>query len=242
MKHPQHFILTMIMAFIACQAMAQTGSEENQPMVKYTKKKTNSGFGLVFKGSTTGVGADLVYRFNDKLDFRLGFDTAKFSINDQISNDDFDLEINANLESGTLSALLNYYLGKRFFLTAGVMSNNFSTYAEGKLTDDYLWGDVTISKEDFGSIDFTVEPGSKIAPYFGIGFGRALSIKRRISMALEFGALYFGQPDFTINATGALSPTSDPINAQEEILESEFEEFVFYPVIKFSLGIKLSKK
>lgn len=235
-----HFLIILVL--LTGQILAQDPLESIQPEEEKAKRESHFGFGIVFKASTNGIGADLVYRFGKRLDLRLGYDTASLTINEQITNDDIQLDVNATLDTGTLSALLNYYLGKRFFISAGLMSNNFLTVAEGKLSEDYLWGDILISQDDFGKVQFTLEPTYEIAPYFGIGFGEALSQKRRVSLALEFGALYFGQPDITINSTGALSPTSDPFNGQEKLLERELEPFVFYPVIKLSLGIKLSKQ
>ena len=231
----------LILGILLCSfgvAAQEAGPESSR---RASKKDNGKAFGLILKGSTNGVGADLVYQVSKKMDIRLGYDTFKYTLTQEYSSSDIDLDINADIEAGTISLLFDYYLGKKIFLTGGIMANNFSTFAKGESRDDYLWGDIVISREDFGSIDILVEPRTKIAPYVGLGFGRLLSQSRRLSMAFEMGLLYFGEPNLTLNATGALSPTSDPNNNQEFILENEIKQFVFYPVIKFNLGFKLSK-
>lgn len=221
--------------------LAQDEVPETDIILEKTTKKHPNSFGITLKGSTNGVGADVAYQFHKKMGLRIGYDTFTYSFTSNYSSGEVDLALNADVEAGTLGLFFDYYLGRKFFISAGIVSNNFYSQARGSAVDDYLWGDILISKEDFGSLDVSVQPGSEIAPYLGLGFGRILSQRKTISMSLELGMLYFGEPDLTIDATGALSPTADPNNNQEAILENEISEFVFYPVIKLNLGIKLTR-
>lgn len=222
--------------------IAQEVVIETEETTKKEKKSHNTGFGLVLKGSTNGIGADLAYQFHRNMDLRIGYETFDYTTIQNFSANDINLSIAAALKAETFSLLFNYYLTRHFFFTAGAMYNNFKTTATGKPVEDYVWGDVIISKENLGSIDVTVAPKVKIAPYFGMGIGRIVGVKHRISLAAELGLLYIGSPDIALAATGILEPTVNPVYDQEAILEEELSQFKFYPVLKISMGIKLSKQ
>jgi opacity protein-like surface antigen len=179
--------------------------------------------GLALKASTLGLGGDAVVRFHPKMDVRVGFETMGFGRDFEFKEGDINYDATANLKTGTISAMFDYYVGKSFFLAAGVGYNLFNVNIAGQAASDMPYGDISIPKDDIGNFDVDVDPGSKLSPYIGLGFGKALGRTKNLAMAFELGALYQGGPDLTLNSTG----------------RSEEHTSDLYPVLKLSISYKI---
>lgn len=198
----------------------------------------DKGIGLALKGSTMGYGGDLVFKFHNRMSARIGYDQLKLGPYDyDFEEADISFTANINGETGSITALYDYYLAKSIFISAGAGINNFKVDAIGKATEDMPWGDITIPKEKIGDFNVMIEPGLKVSPYLGIGFGKTLSSKT-VGLAFEIGCYYMGGPQFTVESTGLIAPTSDPQNGQQELYESQTSQYYLYPVVKLSLSFK----
>ncbi len=196
--------------------------------------------GMAIKASTMGPGGDLVLQFHKRMDVRLGIDMFDYSRTFSFDEDDIEYDAHAKIETGSYTALFDYYIAKGFFVALGAGINNFNINIKGEPTEDVEWGDVIIDKEKIGDFEFGIEPGLKLSPYFGIGFGHALSANKLVGFAFEIGSYYMGSPDVSIEATGLLSPTAMEEYGQEALFESQLSSYGFYPVLKFSLNFKLA--
>jgi len=199
------------------------------------------GVGIALKSSTNGIGGDVVFNFHPRMNVRLGYEKLHLKTDFTFTEEKVDYDATANYSAGSLSLLFDYYLWKHLFLCAGAGWNMFQGTVDGKAASGLQYGDIQIPKEKIGTFDFQIDPSLKISPYFGIGFGRTLGLKKKVAFAFEIGGYYQGSPDLTIASTGLLSPTSNPDQQHEARLEKQISQYSVYPVLKFSLSYKIAK-
>jgi hypothetical protein len=226
-------LIAGLMLLVIC-----TGAQDE---LATSKQKTSyyNGFYLGAHASTNGWGFNAKYAINDWLAFKTGYESLRFSKN--FDFEEFDIEYAATLDfkTGGILALADLSYTKNLYISAGAVFNSFNPKIEGNAISDYHYGDIVISAEDIGEFTFTVKPGLKVAPYGAAGFQAFMGKRDGVVFNLETGIYYMGSPDIEIEATGLLSPTADPAHKQSEYLESQFESYRIYPVIKFSLAVKL---
>lgn len=199
------------------------------------------GVGIALKSSTNGIGGDVVFNFHPRMNVRIGYEKLHLKTNFTFTEEKVDYDATANYNAGSLSLLFDYYLWNHLFLCAGAGWNMFQGTVDGKAASALQYGDIQIPKEKIGTFDFQIDPSLKISPYFGIGFGRTLGLKKKVAFAFEIGGYYQGSPDLTVASTGLLSPTSNPDQQHEARLEKQISQYSVYPVLKFSLSYKIAK-
>lgn len=201
---------------------------------------SKSNIGIALKGSTVGLGGDIVVGFHPKMDVRLGFETMGYSLDFSFEESDVTYDAIGKTRFGTISALYDYYLAKNIFVTAGFGYNMFHLNIDGQAVSDLPWGDISIPKEKIGDFEFDITPSMKISPYLGIGFGQPLNPNKTVAFAFELGTFYQGAPNISIYSTGLLSPTMNPEQGQKQLLEYQISQYYLYPVVKMSLSFKLA--
>jgi len=197
------------------------------------------GIGVALKSSTNGLGGDVVYSFHERMSFRLGYEQLHIKTDFSFDEEEVDYDANANYTAGSLSLLFDYYFGKYFFLSGGAGWNMFHAEIDGKAASSFQYGDIQISKEKIGGFNFQIDPSLQLSPYFGIGFGRTLGLKKNLGFAFEMGGYYQGSPEISITSSGLLSPTSNPDQGHQARLEKQINQYNIYPVLKFSLSYKI---
>lgn len=60
------------------------------------------------------------------------------------------------------------------------------------------FGDYIFTADERGNIDVRMKTNA-IKPYIGIGFGQHLAQKHRVSLAVDFGLMFWGTPKFVLN-------------------------------------------
>ncbi len=203
------------------------------------QENASKGFGLALKASTNGLGADAVVDFHRGMTLRLGYETLAINRDVNFTESEVDYSANMDLTTGSASVLVDFYLIKHLFITAGIGWNLFHAEIDGHATSPMPFGDINIPADKIGVFNFQVDPSLHISPYAGIGLGRTLALDKRLGFAFELGGFYQGAPDITIASTGMLSPTSNPEHGQESRLEKQINQYTVYPVIKLSLSYKL---
>lgn len=195
--------------------------------------------GVALKGSTMGYGGDAVYQFNKRMTARLGYDNLQMNFPFDFEESDVSYSANADVKTGSLTALYDYYLAKNVFVSTGVALNNFDVSTKGAPNDGMQWGDITISKDKIGTFEYDVQPSWQLSPYLGVGFGRTISADKLVAFCVELGAFYQGSPNVSIKSEGLLSPTSNPEHGQAALFESQLSQYYLYPYLKFSLSFNL---
>jgi hypothetical protein len=105
-----------------------------------------------------------------------------------------------------------------------------------QLRDSTPQGDIQISPDEVGQIKAEIKPSSNIAPYLGIGFGRAIP-KNRVGVSFEIGTYYMGSPNVDFYCTKMLEPTS----SMKTVLTDNLSPNQWLPRISLSINVKLTK-
>lgn len=200
----------------------------------------NMSVGVALKGSTMGLGGDVVFQFHERMTARLGYDVLKLSFPFEFEESDISYSAVANVKTGSITALYDYYLLKNIFVSGGFALNNFNINATGEANSGLPWGDITIPADKVGNFEFDIVPSMKISPYLGLGFGRTLGRESKVGFAFELGTYYMGSPDISITSTGLIAPTANPDHGQEALFERQLSQYNLYPVLKFSLSYKIA--
>lgn len=198
-----------------------------------------SGWGLGLRLSTNGPGIELGKRLTkeDKLFARVYYTKFSTAMNNlEIPFDGNVVKANVEIELGGAAMLLDWHPFKNAFkISAGLGYLQLGVSGGGKLRDSSKIGLIPISPEELGEINASISP-KKIAPYVGIGFGRAVP-KHRVGFGFEIGTYYIGEPEVSFKTTKLLEPSS----SNEAVLKSNMSAYNWLPQISFNLTIKLAK-
>ena len=190
-----------------------------------------SDIGAQVHGGTLGVGAGISYPFTDKINGRLGFNTASLGVD---VDDASDIDYDADIEWQTVYFLADYHpFGGTFRVTGGLMSNGNELTGKAKLSASQTIGDTTYTIDEVGTLKAKIDFDS-IAPYLGVGWGRMASRDSGFSFNFDIGFLFQGSPNVSLRQSGGII-TIDPadIKAEENEAEDDIDEFDLYPVISF---------
>lgn len=178
----------------------------------------NPEVGISLKGSTNGFGGDIYYRPMPKFAIKAGAEYVNINIKsstlESYLNEDLNVIVpmpygsditfntSAKYKTGALSLSLGYQPFRLLYFTAGIGKFLFGSEATGTPMTDLIFesqnipslGTVTpsISKENLGNFNITVNTTKSITPYVGIGLGSFVPQNKNISFALEIGVYYVG--------------------------------------------------
>ncbi|MEO0340863.1 MAG: hypothetical protein AAF242_16840 [Bacteroidota bacterium] len=183
-------------------------------------------------------GIDAAYQFNRQFAIRAGFNYLAHTFEEtKVDAGDEELLFNADFDQNNIMLLGEYSPGKKgkFRLVAGFgfhLNNTIS--GEGILADSIMIEDIEVSPEEVGFIRGNIQFGSKLSPYFGLGFGRAVP-QKRVGIGLDLGTYYKGRPKVDLEATSLLR---NNVN-NEQVLEDAISFVRWWPVISFRLAVKI---
>jgi hypothetical protein len=207
---------------------------------KTVKVKPFSQWAVGLVGSSNGPGLQVATNLGAK---KKAFLTAYYTylpldlpeVETSLGETDFLGSASGRLGGAGLNLELHPF-GNAFKFVFGAAYLQTELSISARTGDSLSPGDIKVSPEEFGSLESTVAI-NRIAPYFAIGFTRAVPRKRRIGFGFEIGTFYVGKPDFSFTASGMLAPSSE----NEEVLRENVDTYQFLPSLKFNLNIKLTK-
>jgi len=197
-------------------------------------------FSIGLQGGLAGAGIGIGYAVTPGFHLRLNgnYFSYEHQLNTDIDGEPMQLDLVMNLGSAELLADFYPFKGSSFKLVMGAAYNfntNFSAVGrydgEGEIFG--IGTEVSVTPEDIGELGFNVAY-ENIAPYAGLGFGRAVP-KNRVNFGFELGAYYWGSPNANITGTKMLEGTS----SQSAQFEQNLSDYKWYPNMSFRLGIKL---
>lgn len=191
------------------------------------------------KGSTIGYGAEINYAISSKLVVRAGWTTFNYSDNYKTDIDDVTIDSDLDIKVGGPLLMIDFYPLKKIHLTAGFLYNMLDANANALPTEEYTFGEVTLSPETVGEIVVNAKPGNKISPYLGIGFGRSIALEKKLAFSIEVGAFYQGSPNVEVAATNMLAPTAS--EEQIDQLNDNLSSYSLYPFLSFMISYKFIK-
>lgn len=207
------------------------------PSVLAQANNFRQSIGISAKASSNGYGGDVYYRPFKTLAVKAGYETLDYTYKTTFEQDELTLDANARYKTGATSLSLVYQPIGGFYLIGGAAMLNFKPSVFAVSAGSYPIGDISVPAEKVGTINVSVLPQNKIAPYAGFGIGNAFPRDWPVSFSLEIGAFYMGSPQLDVKATGMLAPNMDPEHIAT--LENEVTDFKFLPVVKFNLGIRI---
>lgn len=199
-----------------------------------------SGFAIVPKAGTLGLGVDLVGEIIPQLNGRVGI--GDLGINVEVSSDRIDYDGDVNL--GGIPLLLDWYPAKSGFrLTGGLVINNNEVDLDAQSSDrdrTITIGDREFTVNDVGDIEGDVE-FNDIAPYIGIGFGNHVKPGRQWAFTVDLGIMFQGAGDVSLKANNASQAALDlGLNAQlereEDDIQDEVDNFKVYPILQIGVS------
>lgn len=194
-------------------------------------------FALTAKAGTLGLGLEGITSVNSKLNARVGVNAFQYDYNGTES----DIKYDFDLDLLTFSALVDWLpFDNGFRLTGGVMVNKNSLDLSAETAGTYKIGDTTYTSGQVGSLtgDLIFDD---LAPYVGIGWGNPFGKDSNWSFSVDLGVMFQVSPDVSLSANGTLASNAaflDELAREEDNLESETDNFEFYPVISFGVTYK----
>ncbi|MGI9238900.1 MAG: hypothetical protein ACR2QZ_15990 [Woeseiaceae bacterium] len=194
-------------------------------------------FGVGMKAGTLGLGLESRWNPLPWLDFRLGLNS--FEYDDDGSQAGINYDGTFSLETYYLTGNFRFPLSP-FRVTAGVVSNGneFALVSQDSGGQPIEIGNEIFSPADVGTLE-SVSSFDSTAPYLGVGYD--FEIFGKVGLNLDFGVLWQGEPNVTLEATGlASAPPAIQDSLATELenerleLEDEMSDFKAWPVV--SLG------
>jgi len=203
-------------------------------MVSGTANADND-FGLGLKAGTLGLGLEASWQPLPYLDIRLGANAYDFE----------DDGTQAGIPYEATLALDNVYATGNFHFPVSPMRVTAGLYSNGNefqmLNDDAAdldIGGINYPGAGIGTLTSITSFGST-SPYLGIGFD--FSLAGKVGLNLDFGVLWQGEPEVTLEADGllALDPGfQSALEAERLELEDEMKDFKAWPVISIGFVYK----
>lgn len=191
--------------------------------------------GLGVKAGTLGLGLEASWQPLPYLDIRLGANAYDYE----------DDGTQAGVPYDATLALDNYYATGNFHfpvspmrVTAGIYSNGNEFQMLNDEGADLDIGGINYPGAGIGTLTSVTSFGST-SPYVGIGLDFTLAGK--VGLNMDFGVLWQGEPEVTLEADGLLA--LDPgfqaaLEAERLELEDEMSDFKAWPVVSIGFVYK----
>ncbi len=206
-------------------------------------KRKSSGWAITPEVGTLGLGASVTKSLTPNLNARVGVNGLSAGV-DGVEVE--DVKIKADLNLFNVSTLVDYHPFKNsgFRLTGGVVFNN--NKIEGKVepnsTSTFDFNGTSYSTSDIGSAKAKISLPNSVAPYLGIGWGNAVKPGRHWSFGINWGVMFSGSPQVSLNADiNSSLPEAErqqiltDIKAEEKKLQDSLNAIGIYPVL--SVGV-----
>ena len=199
-----------------------------------TSSSSYAATAIAIGGGTLGYQVALSQSLSENINLRLTHNTASKNLDGETDgvNYDYDFDFSSN------SVLIDWHMfGGSFRLTTGALINDNKIHAQSDIDDLTLEvGDAIFTSSEVGRLEGDIGFDT-YAPYFGFGWGRAIS--DGFSVVLDLGMVFQGQPEVSLQTVGGTLSDNplllDEVEREEKELQEDANEFDLYPVI--SLGL-----
>ena len=191
---------------------------------------------LSVSAGTTGFALHVATPLNDRLSLRLGASLLDHDKSEQTRSVEYDFQ----LKLRTIDMLLDYYPAAHGFrLTGGLMFNGNQIDAAGlpNASGSYVINNRHYSASEAGRLDGRID-FRNLAPYLGIGWGKAPQAEKGWGVALDVGAMLQGRPRVALATSGCSLPQpmcahlAEDISVERASLSDKVDNFRVYPVIR----------
>lgn len=195
-----------------------------------TSGAASADFGVGVKAGTLGVGLEGRWSPIDWLDVRIG--ANRFDYDDYGSQADINYDATFAFDSYYATGNFRFPLSP-FRVTAGIVSNGNEIQLASADTGgaNFDIGGTPFSPADVGTLT-SVTSFSSTAPYVGIGYDFELFDK--VGLNLDFGVLWQGEPNVSMQADGLAASQQvfiDALEAERLEIENEVSDYKAWPVL-----------
>lgn len=199
----------------------------------FAETPSDSQYAITGKVGTLGLGADLTYRINNKINARFNFNGGSVDAD----GEEDGINYTGNLEAQTIGGLVDYHpMASGLRISAGLYSNG------NELDLNANGGNAQIgdTNYDLSNTNLNTNVSFKsVAPYLGLGWGNAVKMGSKWRFALDAGVLFQGSPNAKITVTGNNANVSQAdINEEEQNLNDDLKDFKAYPVISAGVSYR----
>lgn len=191
---------------------------------------------LSVSAGTTGLALHVATPLSDRLSLRVGASLLEHDKSERTRSVDYDFQLRLR----TIDLLLDYYpVDQGFRLTSGLMFNGNRIDAAGlpNASGSYMINNRQYSVSEAGRLDGRID-FRHLAPYLGLGWGRAPKAEKRWGVAVDVGAMLQGRPRVALATSGCSLPQpmcaqlAEDINVERASLSDKVDNFRVYPVIR----------
>lgn len=211
----RHLIIASLLALSAAPAVA-------------------SDFAVGAQVGTLGYGLQLSKAVTSHLDLRTDVNYFNYTYEETTT----DASYQAHLTLNTVGLLGDYYpFGSGLRITTGLRYNlNGADLSATPAAGSYTFNGNTYAASDVGTVNGDIR-FNKVAPYLGIGFGKAIDRTSGLRIVSDLGVMYQGKAKVNLTATGAASDPAfaQDIEAERAKLENDLGKYRFYPVASIAL-------
>lgn len=186
---------------------------------------------LGIKGGTLGLGVEAAWRPIPWFDLRIGANQFDYDDSGSQAGINYDAELSLDNFYGT--ANFRFPLSPMRF-SAGAYSNGNELLMTSRDAQAFDIGGTVYPAAAVGTLTSTTSFDSA-SPYVGVGFD--FDVLDKVGLSLDFGVLWQGEPNVTLESDGLLANDPlfiDALEAERQEIESEFEDYKAWPVV--SLG------
>jgi hypothetical protein len=191
---------------------------------------------------TTGFALHVATPLSDRLSLRLGGSLLENDKSEHTRSVDYDFQLTLR----TIDMLLDYYpVDHGFRLTGGLMFNGNRIDAAGlpNASGSYVINHRRYSASEAGRLDGRID-FRNLAPYLGIGWGKAPRAEKGWGVALDVGAMLQGRPRVALATSGCSLPQpmcaqlAEDVSVERASLSDKVDNFRVYPVIRAGVAYR----
>jgi len=184
-------------------------------------------FALGLIGGTLGIGAEASFRLNNWMVLRADGSGFALSMTKTYSGNAYVIDAKG-LSAGLTADWHPFANG--FRLSGG------GRYLDTSLSGAASGGSFNINNKEYlaavvGGLHASVQDGNKIGPYAGIGYDSTHFFSGPVSLSLDVGAIYTGQPKVALSTDRPAPGLDSDLRAEEKKIADALKYFSFYPVI-----------
>jgi hypothetical protein len=191
---------------------------------------------------TTGFALHVATPLSDRLSLRLGGSLLGNDKSEHTRSVDYDFQLTLR----TIDMLLDYYpVDHGFRLTGGLVFNGNRIDAAGlpNASGSYVINHRRYSASEAGRLDGRID-FRNLAPYLGIGWGKAPRAEKGWGVALDVGAMLQGRPRVALATSGCSLPQpmcaqlAEDVSVERASLSDKVDNFRVYPVIRAGVAYR----
>jgi hypothetical protein len=184
-------------------------------------------FALGIIGGTLGIGAEASFKLNDWAVLRANGSGFDLSATKTYGSNAYAIDAKA-LSAGLTADWHPFANGLRLSVGGRYIDIDFSgsTSASSLTINNTVYAAAAI-----GGLHATVAGGNIIGPYAGIGYDSSQFFSGPLSLCVDLGAIYVGQPKVALSAGNPLPGLDPDLRAEEKKIADTIKYFGFYPVI-----------